>query len=148
LVNGRGPGYANIHSLLDAGMGLAALERLADADAFHSIGMQRREVQWEVSALKDRPIGVFEGQPSESDSESQIVLPLTSKGEHVVEDYASIVLSVKAHPVSLVREKLRMLNVRSSEELKNISDGATVKVTGLVIVPSAREPRTGSVSYH
>ncbi|MDQ7947973.1 MAG: error-prone DNA polymerase, partial [Pedobacter sp.] len=134
LVNGRGSGYPNIHSLLDAGVGLAALERLADADAFRSMGMQRREALWEVSALKDRPIGVFEGQPSESDSEVQIALPLMSRGEHVVEDYASTALSLKAHPVSLVREKLRMFNVRSSEELHHISDGALVKVAGLVIV--------------
>jgi len=59
---------------------------------------------WEVSALKDRPAALFEGQPSESDKEQQIQLPLMSEGEHVVQDYASTALSLKAHPVSLVRE--------------------------------------------
>jgi error-prone DNA polymerase len=134
LVLGRGTGYKNLHSLLDAGVSLAALERLADADAFRSLGLDRRQALWEVSALKDRPIGVFEGQPSESDREQQIVLPLMSKGEHVVQDYASTALSLKAHPVSLVREKLKMFNVKSSQEIRDTDDGRIGKVAGLVIV--------------
>jgi error-prone DNA polymerase len=72
LVISRGDGYANLHLLLDAGISLGALERLADADAFRSMGLDRRQALWEVSALKDCPIGVFEGQPSESEKEQQI----------------------------------------------------------------------------
>ncbi|RZM29465.1 MAG: DNA polymerase III subunit alpha [Pedobacter sp.] len=134
LVMGRGTGYPNLHSLLDAGVSIGALERLADADAFRSMGMDRRQALWEVSALKDRPIGVFEGQPSESDKEQQIQLPLMSEGEHVVQDYASTSLSLKAHPVSLVREKLRMFNVKSSQEIRETENGRMAKVAGLVIV--------------
>ncbi|NTE01499.1 DNA polymerase III subunit alpha [Agrobacterium tumefaciens] len=134
LVLGRGAGYHNLHSLLDAGVSLSALERLADADAFRSIGLDRREALWEVSALKDRPVALFEGQPSASDKEQQIQLPLMSKGEHVVQDYASTSLSLKAHPVSLVREKLKLFNVKSSQDIKQISNGSLIKVAGLVIV--------------
>ncbi|RYG18853.1 MAG: DNA polymerase III subunit alpha, partial [Chitinophagaceae bacterium] len=134
LVNGRGEGYANIHSLLDAGVSLAALERLADADAFRSLGLDRRQALWEVSALKDRPIALFEGQASESDKEVQIELPLMRKSEHVVQDYASTSLSLKAHPVSFVREKLALLHVKSSKQIAETENGRLVKVAGLVLV--------------
>ncbi|MGF1923755.1 MAG: OB-fold nucleic acid binding domain-containing protein, partial [Bacteroidia bacterium] len=134
LVRGRGAGYLNIHSLLDAGVPLAALERLADADAFRSLGLDRRQALWEVSALKDRPIALFEGQASESDQEGQIALPLMSKGEHVVQDYASTSLSLKAHPVSFVREKLALLHVKSAKQIAETENGKLVKVAGLVLV--------------
>ncbi|TDG36512.1 DNA polymerase III subunit alpha [Pedobacter changchengzhani] len=134
LVNGRGNGYLNIHSLLDAGVSMGALEKLADADCFRSIKLDRRQALWEVSALKDRPIALFEGQVSESETEKQIQLPLLSKSEHVVQDYASTSLSLKAHPVSLVREKLQMFNVKSSKEIGETENGKLVKVSGLVLV--------------
>jgi error-prone DNA polymerase len=134
LTDGRGTGYRNIHSLLDAGVSLFALERLADADAFRSMGLDRRQALWEVSALKDRPIAIFEGQPSASDGEGQIQLPLMSKGEHVVQDYASTSLSLKAHPISFLREKLKLLHVKSTKELAEVKDGQMVKVAGLVLV--------------
>lgn len=134
LTDGRGTGYRNIHSLLDAGVSLFALERLADADAFRSMGLDRRQALWEVTALKDRPIALFEGQPSASDGEGQIQLPLMSKGEHVVQDYASTSLSLKAHPVSFLREKLKLLHVKSTKELAEVKDGQMVKVAGLVLV--------------
>jgi error-prone DNA polymerase len=134
LVRGRNKGYCNIHSLLDIGVPLTALERLADADAFRSIGLDRRQALWEVSALKDRPIALFEGQASPSDSEGQIALPLMSKAAHVVQDYISTALSLKAHPVSFVREKLKMFNVKSSKEIMESENGKIVKVAGLVLV--------------
>lgn len=134
LVAGRGNGYRQIHSLLDAGVSLAALEKLADADAFRSIGLDRRQALWEVSALKDRPIALFEGQASESSLEAQISLPFMSTGEHVVQDYLSTSLSLKAHPVGLVREKLKLFHIKSSEEINHIENGKLVKVAGLVTV--------------
>lgn len=134
LTERRGNGFGNIHSLLDAGVSLSALERLADADAFRSIGLDRRQALWEVSALSDRPVALFEGQPSESSIETQIELPLMSKGEHVIQDYASAGLSLKDHPVTFVREKLRLLHVKSAKELEDVPDGQMVKVAGLVLV--------------
>ncbi|WP_290841355.1 error-prone DNA polymerase, partial [Flavobacterium sp.] len=50
LVGARKTGFHQIHSLLDAGVSMFALERLADADAFRSIGLDRRRALWEVSA--------------------------------------------------------------------------------------------------
>ncbi|MCX2575699.1 error-prone DNA polymerase [Pedobacter sandarakinus] len=135
LVNGRGEGYKCITALRDAGVSLAALERLADADAFRSMGMDRRKALWEVSALQDMPVELFKGQASESVLETQVELPLMGKGEHVVQDYATVGLSLKAHPVSFVRPQLDMLNIRSCHHINNDStDGQLVKVAGLVLV--------------
>lgn len=134
LVSSRRTGYKSIPALRDAGVSQAALERLADADAFRSLGFDRRQALWEVSALNDRPIGLFEGQPSASAFEAQISLPLMTTAEHVVHDYATTSLSIKAHPVSFIREKLQLLRILSSKELKDVKEGALVKVAGLVLV--------------
>ena len=131
LIAGRNKGYKSIPELRDAGVSDSALEQLADADAFRSIGLDRRQALWEVAALHDRPIALFEGQPS---NEIQISLPLMSTPEHVVQDYASTALSLKAHPVSFIREKLKMLHILSSKEITEAKDGALVKVAGLVLV--------------
>lgn len=135
LVNGRAGGYKSITALRDAGVSIAALERLADADAFRSMGMDRRKALWEVSALQDMPVELFKGQASESALETQVELPLMGKGEHVVQDYATVGLSLKAHPVSFVRSQLDMLNIRTCHHINNDSnDGQLVKVAGLVLV--------------
>ncbi len=134
LVSARTKHYANIPALLDAGVPLAALEKLADADAFRSLGLDRRQALWEVSALSDSPVALFAGQPSESAMEAQVSLPLMTASEHVVQDYATTSLSLKAHPVSFVREKLRLLHIMSTEELNMAKDGDPVKAAGLVLV--------------
>ncbi|QPH38638.1 error-prone DNA polymerase [Pedobacter endophyticus] len=135
LVNGRNAGYKSITALRDAGVSIVALERLADADAFRSMGMDRRKALWEVSALQDMPVELFKGQASESVLETQVELPLMGKGEHVVQDYATVGLSLKAHPVSFVRPQLDMLNIRTCHHINNDStDGQLVKVAGLVLV--------------
>ncbi|KLT63861.1 error-prone DNA polymerase [Pedobacter sp. BMA] len=135
LVNARGEGYKSITALRDAGISIASLERLADADAFRSLGMDRRKALWEVSALQDMPVELFKGQASESVLETQVELPLMGKGEHVVQDYATVGLSLKAHPVSFVRSQLDMLNIRTCQHINHEStDGQLVKVAGLVLV--------------
>ncbi|RYE22156.1 MAG: error-prone DNA polymerase, partial [Sphingobacteriaceae bacterium] len=134
LVAGRLPAYTSIPALLDTGVPQPCLEKLADADAFRSLGLDRRQALWEVSALHDRPVELFKGQPSESVTETQISLPFMSQGEHVVQDYASTSLSLKAHPVSFVRQELRLLHGVSSAEFCGIKDGIVVKTAGLVLV--------------
>jgi error-prone DNA polymerase len=134
LIAGRLDRYTSIHALQDAGVTLSTLERLADADAFRSIGLNRREALWEVSALADRPIALFTGQQSESVTEQGVRLPEMTAPEHVVQDYASTALSLKAHPVSFVREKLELLHIVPARELPGRRHGEFVKVAGLVLV--------------
>ena len=134
LIAARQAPYTSVTQVRDAGVSLAALEKLAEADAFRSLGMDRRKALWEVSALADMPIALFAGTKSESVLEAQITLPLMPDSEHVVQDYATTALSLKAHPVSFVREELRLLHICSTQDLKDIKDGTLVKVAGLVLV--------------
>ena len=134
LILARKNQITNIPALKDAGMSIGTLERLADADAFRSIGLDRRQALWEVSALSDSPTGIFTGQQTEASTEEGLQLPLMTLSEHVVQDYEATSLSLKAHPVSFVREKLWMLQITPCNNLSQISDGDPVKVAGLVLV--------------
>ncbi|MBD3582258.1 error-prone DNA polymerase [Flavobacterium selenitireducens] len=134
LTQARTQPFQYVHSLLDAGVPMAALEKLADADAFRSIGLDRRRALWEVSALSDSPVGLFEGQPSASTGEPQLELPLMTDAAHVVEDYATTGLSLKAHPVSFVRQQLGSLGITPSGDLGKMKNGDAIKVAGLITV--------------
>ncbi|WP_325591875.1 error-prone DNA polymerase [Puia sp.] len=130
----KGKPYRSVNELLDAGVSVTALERLANADAFGSLGLDRRRALWEVSALKDHPIGVFAGQPSESEQEGNIPLPTMPLPEQVTADYAATALSLKAHPVSFFRSTLDHLGIRPIDRLRAGRDGQAVKVAGRVRV--------------
>ena len=142
LVSARKEPFASIPSLRDAGVSQSVLERLADADAFRSIGLDRRQALWEVSALGDRPVGMYEGQQPETSSEQGVQLPVMMQSEHVIHDYSATSLSLKAHPVSFVRNQLFQLNVLPANELNLWPDGTLVKVAGLVLV--RQRPGTAS----
>jgi len=134
LVSGRITSYRNIDQLLNAGVPPSAMERLADADAFRSIGLDRRQALWEVSALHDHPTGMFAGTPSQSTTEQWTELPVMTPGEHVIQDYASTSLSLKAHPVSFLRQSLSQMRVAPTSELNKMKNGMSVRVCGLITV--------------
>jgi error-prone DNA polymerase len=134
LVAGRMNAFRNINELLDIGVSPFSLEKLADADAFRSIGLDRRQALWEVSALHDHPIGIFTGTPSQSEAEIKTELPVMTSGEHVIQDYASTSLSLKAHPVSFIRQSLNRLEVVPTSELSRMKNGMKVRVSGLITV--------------
>lgn len=125
--------YSSINELRDIAVPEAALEKLADADAFRSIGLDRREALWEVST-KDRPLAIFSGQSSPDAAGENISLPVMQTSEHVVHDYAATSLSLKGHPVSFVREKLDQLHITPTGRLGTLKNGDLVKVAGLVLV--------------
>jgi error-prone DNA polymerase len=140
LTDSRKTGYTSIHELRETGLSEAALEKLADADAFRSIDHDRRKALWEVST-KDQPLALFSGQ-SPNDVEAKIKLPAMALSEHVVHDYAAMSLSLKAHPVSFVREQLDKFHVRPVSSLETAKNGDMVKVAGLILV--RQRPGTAS----
>jgi len=133
LVHHRTKKYASINELRDLGLPEATLSRLADADAFRSIGLDRRQALWEVST-NDRPVALFKGQQSPDTKGENVALPEMTMPEHVVQDYAALSLSVKAHPVSFLREKLKQLHIVSTNDLCSLKNGDSVRVAGLVLV--------------
>jgi len=134
LILHRKEFFTSIQQLRDIGLSKTTLETLADADAFRSIGLDRRQALWQVSASHDQPTGIFRGQQFNIEDEKKVSLPEMILSEHVVHDYASTSLSLKAHPVSFIREKLKLLHITSAAELSHLHDGDLIKVSGLVLV--------------
>ncbi|AEV99519.1 error-prone DNA polymerase [Niastella koreensis] len=132
IVSGRSQPYTGINQLRNLGVSAITLEKLADADAFRSLGLDRRQALWDVSK-QDSPTGIF-APHHDNNGEQNISLPEMSPFEHVLQDYATTALSIKAHPVSFVREKLKQLLVLSAADLANAHDGDMVRVSGLVLV--------------
>lgn len=143
LVQERKTAWRSMTQLHDAGVSRAMLEKLADADALRSMNMDRRTALCEVTALDDRPVGIFEGQPSESTYEPDPSLPEMSQGQHVIMDYTTLSLSLKVHPVSFLRNWLKFMNIVTTRELAGFMTGVYVKITGLVLVKQRPETANG-----
>jgi error-prone DNA polymerase len=140
LVARRGAGYDSVRDVwLRGGLRADVVEKLARADAFRSIGLDRREALWAVKAL-DRD-GATERLPlfdrpqlAVKDREPETRLPAMPPGEHVIHDYRSLSLSLKAHPVSFLRERLAARGIVTSAALDTVANGRSVSVSGLVLV--------------
>ena len=125
LVAARGRGYDSVRDLwLRSGLRRAAIERLADADAFRSLGLDRRDALWAARELgggassaggKDGRLPLFD-TPELADirREPDFALPPMPIGEHVVNDYRFLSLSLKAHPLSFLRDRLEREGHRQS----------------------------------
>lgn len=131
-ITDRKRSWITLAEIYATGLTAKTMEKLADADAFRSIGLDRRQALWEIS-IRDRPTALFSGQQPESD-DAKITLPEMLLSEHVVHDYAATSLSLKAHPVSFLREKLHRLHITPSADLASLQNGDPVKVAGLVLV--------------
>ncbi len=147
LVGRRGAGYDSIRDLwLRTGLGAAVLERLADADAFRSLGLDRRMALWAVRGL-DRvgdqdDLPLFSASRPAREHEPDARLPPMPLGAHIVEDYRRLSLSLKGHPVAFMRRRLEARGVLRSEALVGVATGKRVSVAGLVLV--RQRPGTAS----
>jgi len=112
--------------------------RLADADALRSLSGHRHRARWDVEALT-APTPVF-GQARINEETVELVQP--SLFDDVIADYERVGLSLKAHPVSLVRSQLQSRRVVSAKSLGQRPDGARVRIAGLVTV--RQRPQTAS----
>jgi len=118
----------------------AALEKLADADAMRSLGLDRRAALWQVRGLADAPpLPLFAGFDEKL---RHAELPPMQLPEHVVADYQSTGLSLKAHPLRFLRDALAREGVQSCAEATGQRDGARTTVAGVVLV----RQRPGSAS--
>ena len=109
LTSARGNGYQTVRDIWRrAGLGPVVLQRLAEADAFASLGLTRRQALWEAKAITPaKPLPLFSGDlDGELQDEPAAHLPEMTLGEQVVEDYVSTRLSLKAHPMALLRPYL------------------------------------------
>ncbi|MER9919082.1 MULTISPECIES: error-prone DNA polymerase [unclassified Mesorhizobium] len=136
----RGAGYTSVRDVwLRSGLNVGEIERLAQADAFRSLGLDRREALWAVRALDGKSaaerLPLFD-QPAIRlrELEPETKLPTMPLGEHVIHDYRALGLSLKAHPVAFLRERLDRAGVIPNANLGSVRDGRRVSVAGLVLV--------------
>ena len=134
----RGNGYDSLRDLwLRTGLPPRTLERLADADAFGSLGLSRRDALWAVKALGRT--GDHEDLPlfragNAAMQEPDVVLTPMPPGEEVVNDYRFLRLSLRAHPSSFLRADLDRRHIVKNETLRETPNGTRVHVSGLITV--------------
>lgn len=142
IVAARGNGYPDPESLwLRAGTPAATLERLAEADAFAGMGLTRRAALWAVRAIRaPRPLPLF-SDPLEGEGlrEPPVTLPAMHLGEEVVEDYLALRLSLRAHPMELLRPAIPGLTAHADLAVAPLR---RTTVCGLVI--TRQRPGTAS----
>ena len=122
-----------------AALPAAALERLAEADACHSLGLDRRQALWAVKGLADTVLPLFAaadrpGRPQPELIEPPVALPSMTEGAEVVEDYRSTGLSLRRHPVAFLRPALDARGMVRCADLPHVRDGRRVIVPGIVLV--------------
>ncbi|MEO6580971.1 MAG: error-prone DNA polymerase [Sphingomicrobium sp.] len=124
----------------------AALERIAEADGFAALGLNRREALWQVKVLGEAPLPLFAAADArEEQREPAVTLNPMTDGREVVEDYRSMQLSLRAHPLSFLRPELNRMKVTRCADLSRIKDGKRVEVSGVVLV--RQRPGSTNVTF-
>jgi len=112
-----------------------AMRLLADADAFRSFGYDRREGLWEVRRTPQDALPLFAAADArELGEEADPALPAMPLREHVAADYQTTRLSLKAHPMTFLRDLFDREGIIKAGDLAKLKDGARAKVAGVVLV--------------
>ncbi|MEO8118613.1 MAG: OB-fold nucleic acid binding domain-containing protein, partial [Rhodoferax sp.] len=138
---------------LRAALDQGDLKALAAADALAALSGHRRQQVWDAAALQPAP-PLLKSVPVE---EELLTLPAASEGEEVVFDYAALGLTLRRHPVALLREQLSNMKLQTAAELRDLPSGRLVRACGLVTArqqpPTAKgvlfitlEDETGTVN--
>jgi error-prone DNA polymerase len=144
LIERRGNGYVDVLSLWRrAALSSHTLAVLARADACRSLGLDRREATWALKGLGEMPLPLFAAAAEEEQGlDAPANLPRMGIGEHVSADYTSLQLSLKEHPVALLRSSLPGFCAMPADQLREKINGKKVGVAGLVLV--RQRPGTAS----
>jgi error-prone DNA polymerase len=135
---GRFTSIEQMHRLTN--LPVSVMRRLAEADAFSSLGLSRREALWHVMKLSDEELPLWEASNA-ADDDIPLALPRMPLGQEVMIDYATGGLSLKSHPVALIRHELDRRRVITAKELSKLDRG-WVRVAGLVLI--RQRPGTAS----
>ena len=117
------------------------LKALASADALISLSGHRRQQVWEASALKPAP-ALLQGVPIHEDA---LLLPSAQEGEEVVFDYAALGLTLRSHPLQILREKLSKKKLLTAAQMADYSSGRLVRACGLVTMRQRPQTAKGVV---
>ena len=114
-----------------SGVPVAALEALARADAFAGMGLDRRQAAWAIRGLGEAPLPLLAGIERH---EPPVVLRALTAGREVVEDYRATQLSLRAHPLTFLRDELARRRMVPCAALADIREGRIVEVAGVILV--------------
>jgi error-prone DNA polymerase len=137
LVAARQDGFGSVEEVaVRADLHGRPMRALADADAFRSVGLDRRQALWEVRRLpEDDPLPLFTAAAArELGEEPDAMLPEMGLGEHVATDYQTLRLSLKAHPMALLRTLFAREGVSTCMDTASRADGRFTRTAGLVLV--------------
>jgi len=135
IITHREAGYRSIEDIWRRlRVPVAALERLAEADAFQALGLDRRRALWTIRGLSDTRLPLFDSATAEPDAEPAVTLAAMTAGRQVVEDYRSTGLSLRRHPVSFLRQDLAARRIVRCADLAKIRGGLRVEVAGIILV--------------
>ncbi|WP_281984506.1 error-prone DNA polymerase [Thalassorhabdomicrobium marinisediminis] len=135
IMDARAQPFTDLEDLKTrANLGVAVIRRLAAADAVRSMTLDRRQALWDARALRDAPdLPLFTGQKDEGE-EVRFDLPQMPICEHVVSDYQTTRLSLKAHPMSFLRRSMDRQGFIPTAALKQTRNGQQVKLAGIVLI--------------
>jgi error-prone DNA polymerase len=141
LCDARDGGYDHLEELKNrAGLMRGPLEKLARADAFQSIGLDRRRALWVVKGLVDEaPLPLFDyalgrGPEHQFRREPAAHLPDMSAGEQVADDYLALRLSLRAHPMQLLRPHFDADKMLTCAQLADTRPESLVRLAGVVLI--------------
>ncbi|MGH7074672.1 MAG: OB-fold nucleic acid binding domain-containing protein [Stellaceae bacterium] len=144
LVDARGAGYLGIRDLVRRSRLLRkSLERLAEADAFRSLELDRRQALWAMKGIDAPPPLFAAAEPAVR--EEPAPLPPMPLGQHIIEDYQWTGLSLKSHPLALIRDELARRRIVTAAALRDRKEGDRLTVAGIVLV--RQRPGEGKVIF-
>jgi error-prone DNA polymerase len=123
-----------------AGVAVATLRHIAAADGFSGIGLSRREASWAIKGLHDEALPLFaaaddrKGVLRPEANEPAVALAPMTLGREVTQDYQTTGLSLRAHPIGFLRERLRAKHFLPCTALRAAKNGSLIGVAGLVLV--------------
>ncbi len=130
--------YRDIEALKERSRAsVATIQRLANADAFRSMGLDRRQALWDSRALKqapDLPLFLAAEARDEGAEAKPVMLPAMPLPEHVVNDYQTTRLSLKAHPMAFLRDHYAARGFVTADRLRSLRYGQKVSLAGLVLI--------------
>jgi len=126
---------------LRAELDVKDLNCLAAADALLSLSGHRRQQVWEAAAQRRAP-ALLQGAPV---NEEALMLPAAPEGEEIVFDYASLGLTLRRHPLALLRPRLARMKLLNADELRDLPSGRHVAACGFVTVRQQPQTANGTI---
>jgi error-prone DNA polymerase len=135
MIAARDTPFVNLQDLKRrARLDVGSLRRLAAADAVRSMALDRRQALWDARALRDAPDLPLFLKGRDEGQEQPFILPQMPRCEHVVADYQTLRLSLKAHPMAFLRRSMAQQGYHSTSDLPRLRNRQQVALAGLVLI--------------